>query len=124
MKKYILILLIFGIIGYNYIYQDHRDIETEPPKFIINSKSLHNQFSENPSYFQKKYLNKTIEVSGVITDKNANNLTIDDKVFCQFPDNNQNIPDNKLPITVKGRVIGYDDFLEQVKLDQCSIIKK
>ncbi|WNH07871.1 hypothetical protein [Thalassobellus suaedae] len=73
---------------------------------------------------KKKYLNKTIEINGSITEKNSDNLTIDDRVFCQLLNNTQNIPENNSPIIVKGRVIGYDDLLELVKLDQCTILKK
>jgi hypothetical protein len=26
------------------------------------------------------------------------------------------------PVTVKGRVVGYDDLMAEIKLDQCSIL--
>lgn len=37
------------------------------------------------------------------------------KIFSELKANN--------PISVKGRCIGYDDLLEEIKLDQCSIVK-
>lgn len=125
MRKWIIILafvVIGGIIGYNYIYQDHRDIESEVAEFSVSSTEIALKFSEDATSAEQKFLNKTIEVSGLISDVTSNDITIDDNVFCQFTEVIKN--DNKLnsKIKIKGRVIGYDDLLEQVKLDQCTII--
>ncbi|RKE94995.1 OB-fold protein [Ichthyenterobacterium magnum] len=124
MKKYIALiaLILIIIIGYNYIYKDHRDIHKEQPKFTISSNNINAEFINNPVLSQEKYLNKTIEISGQVTEVNSNNITLDNKVFCLFT--NQIIKTIKKgeKVKIKGRVIGYDDLLEQIKLDQCSII--
>ncbi|AUP80823.1 OB-fold protein [Flavivirga eckloniae] len=125
MKKWItlIILIAFGIITYQYIYQDHRDIETEKPDFVVTAHAIGEEFANASLESEKKYLNKTIIISGVISEVNQNSLTLNDLVFCQF----NNAIDRSLKITskieIKGRVIGYDDLLEQIKLDQCVIIK-
>lgn len=126
MKKLKLILVIavaLGFIAYGYIYQDHRDIESEAPEFVLSSDKIASLFSENPSASEQKFLNKTVEVSGLISEVNSNEITIDDKVFCQFTENISNTIKPNSNIKIKGRVIGYDDLLEQVKLDQCAIIE-
>ena len=125
MRKWIIILaflVIGGIIGYNYIYQDHRDIESEVAEFSMPSSEIALQFSEDVTTAEQKFLNKTIEVSGLITDITTNDITIDDNVFCQFSNTLETALDKKDKVKIKGRVIGYDDLLEQVKLDQCTII--
>jgi predicted negative regulator of RcsB-dependent stress response len=125
MRKVIIILIILiiaAIVGYNYIYQDHRDIENEASAFVIPSTEIALLFNEDAISAEQKFLNKTIEVSGLISELNTNNLTIDDKVFCQFSDAVQTVLEKNENIKIKGRVIGYDDLLEQVKLDQCTII--
>lgn len=127
MRKWIIILaiiIIAAVIGYNYIYQDHRDIESEQAEFMISSSEINQLFSENSTSAEQKFLNKTIEVSGLITDINSNDITIDDSVFCQFSNNLETSLDKNENIKIKGRVIGYDDLLEQVKLDQCTIINQ
>lgn len=127
MRKWILILVIAivaAIFGYNYIYQDHRDIENEKAEFSMSSNEIANKFIDNTSAAEQKFLNKTIEVSGLITDINSNDITIDDKVFCQFSNNLETSIDKNESIKIKGRVIGYDDLLEQIKLDQCTIINQ
>jgi len=127
MRKWIIILVItvvVSIFGYNYIYQDHRDIESEQAEFTMTSSEINQLFSENSTSAEQKFLNKTIEVSGLITGINSNDITIDDSVFCQFSNNLETSLDKNENIKIKGRVIGYDDLLEQVKLDQCTIINQ
>lgn len=118
----LLILAIIGVVGYNYIYQDHRNIEKETAEFSMTALEVANLFKENAVDAEQKFLNKTIEVTGNVSDNNKTEITIDNQVFCQFlePINETQLNGN---IKIKGRVIGYDDLLEQVKLDQCSIIK-
>jgi hypothetical protein len=123
MKKWFIIILIcvIGFLVYKYVYQDHRNIANESSIYKITAIDISNEFEINSIASENKYLNKTIEVSGEISDKNSQNITIDDKVFCQFSSKIQTVTDTNI-IIVKGRFIGYDDLLEQVKLDQCLII--
>ncbi|WP_400076052.1 OB-fold protein [Winogradskyella sp. R77965] len=127
MRKWIIILVIIiiaAIFGYNYIYQDHRDIEKETAEFSITSSEIAARFSENSTEAEKTFLNKTIEISGAVSEISLNDLTIDDKAFCQFSSEiKETIIKVNSKIKVKGRVIGYDDLLEQVKLDQCVILE-
>lgn len=124
MRKYwiLIAIVIIAIVGYNYLYKDHRNIESEKVQFSLTAQQIHSEFKNDIDLSQDKYLNKTMEISGLVSEKNETEITIDDKVFCQFSKKitKQGIqPHSK--ITVKGRFIGYDDLLEQIKLDQCII---
>ena len=119
----LVIIVITIIIGYNYIYQDHRNINTEDAQFTLSSKSIKNKFSIDGVSAEKKFLNKTIEIKGDITEITNYDLTLDGNVFCQFTSKMPNNIKKNTSINIKGRCIGYDDLLEVVKLDQCSIIK-
>ncbi|WP_370478223.1 OB-fold protein [Tamlana flava] len=124
MKKW-LILVVFIIAGisiYAYLNKNHRDIASEASSFNLSSEKLIAEFSINPIDSEQKYLNKTIEVSGLMTNLNPDNLTLNDKVFCQFSNEIRQTPSNNSQIIIKGRFIGYDDLLEEIKLDQCTII--
>lgn len=126
MKKWILlaVLAVISILTYNYIYQNHRDINKEKAEYNLTSVEILKKFSTDPDNSEKKYLDKTIEVIGKITDQTENTITLDHIVFCQFNTNiNIQLKDN-YQIKIKGRFIGYDDLLEQIKLDQCNIINK
>jgi len=114
-------LLIVALIGYNYIYQDHRDIENEVAQYETTSNEISLEFSENLKRATSKYLNTTIEVSGKVSEQDGSTITLEDKVFCQFTEAIQNTTELNSDLKIKGRVIGYDDLLEQVKLDQCII---
>ena len=83
---------------------------------------MFDEFIDNSKQAEYKYLNQTITVSGVITSFNTENIMINNKIFCKFDNivNKININDS---IVVKGRCIGYDELLEEIKLDQCSIVK-
>ena len=122
MKKWIILLIIIiaSSFLYLYIFQNHRDIASEASSFQLKSETLISAFSINQMDSEKKYLNKTIEVVGTVSDINKNYITLDETIICLF--NNLNSLDivNK-KIQIKGRFIGYDDLLEQVKLDQCTI---
>lgn len=117
----LLLLFVFALVTYNYVYQDHRNIETEKPDFMTSSIILSHEFLNNSMESETKYLNKTIVVSGIISEINQNNLTLKDNVFCQFNNTIDQSLKVKSEIEIKGRVIGYDDLLELIKLDQCVI---
>lgn len=127
MKKLLIIILILGLagfIGYKYVYQSHRDIQSEKAEFTIVATDLVKEFSENPDISSKKYLNKTIVVTGKLTEIEANSLMLDNASYCTF-DINHNISESSLNASyiIKGRCIGYDELLEVVKLDQATIVK-
>jgi hypothetical protein len=64
----------------------------------------------------------TIEISGVLTAVGDSTASLNNNIFCQFSGekNKLKVGENVL---VKGRFIGYDDLMEEVKLDKC-ILKK
>jgi len=124
MKKKIIALLVFigaGIIVYNYIFQEHRNIETEKSEYTLSSIEILNEFSIDPLKSEKKYLNKTIEVTGKITAHSDKSISLDNIVFCQFSTYIKKEIKNNTQIKIKGRFIGYDDLVEEIKLDQCII---
>ncbi|WP_248723881.1 OB-fold putative lipoprotein [Seonamhaeicola sp. ML3] len=124
MRKYVILLLIvlFALIGYNYLYQDHRDITAETPEFVLTAETLSNEFSNAPIEAEKQYLNKTIEISGTITEVEIDYLVMNENIFCRFKQGEKLSPSKGLKSKIKGRLIGYDDLLEEVKLDQCTIL--
>jgi len=63
-----------------------------------------------------------IELSGKVTNVGGTNAVVNGNVFCQFSDEKISLEDGEYVI-VKGRFIGYDDLMEEVKMDKC-ILKK
>ena len=126
MKKWTIVLilifvLIAGYLLYSYVYQSHRDIASEKGVFTVTVDVIYQEFKTDEQKANVKYLDKTIDVYGKISsiDSEENTIVLDDKMFAVFKDK---MPANlkvASEIKIKGRFIGYDDLLGELKMDQC-----
>lgn len=110
--------LLYGYYGF--LYKDVRDISSETSAFTIAAKELSDEYSADTANADTKYLNKTIELAGLVTDVKDSLLILNHKVVCSFDAALGNTVINK-NISVKGRCIGFDELFGEVKLDQCTI---
>jgi len=129
MKKKI--IFAFAIItagcafaAYKFLYREHRDISTENATFSISVKTLEQEFLANDSLANAKYADKTIEVNGKITNTDAasNSITIDEKLEAVLSVKDKNLQLQQ-QVHIKGRFVGYDDLLGELKMDQVSLLK-
>lgn len=128
MKKKIYILLTFiaivvaGFFAARYYAYNagRRDIQSEEIAFTQTAKNITQEFTSNTNASNKKYLEKPVAVSGKVTMVNNTEVIIDNSVNCSLSKPNSSIK-NGQSITIKGRVVGYDDLLGEVKMDQCNI---
>ncbi len=126
MKKKIsiaVVVLALGAFGiYKYAYKSQRNISTEKAEIETNAKSLESEFLMNDSLANVKYLDKTINIYGKITniDLKTKSIVLDEKVYITFLENIS--PTLKLQnnVKVKGRFIGFDDLLSEFRIDQAS----
>ena len=125
MKKTIIIfffLLILIAIGTClYTYTDHRDIANEKGSYTIAATEIFTEFQTNESSANTKYLDKTIEVTGDLSsiDIATKSVVINNKLFATFKDEIPKTLQTNSKIKIKGRFIGYDALLEELKMDQC-----
>ena len=125
MKKKLLIVLviviIFGFAGYKYVYKDHRDVSSEEASFKITLADLKADFEKNDSVANTKYLDKAIAIYGEVTslDLATNEIIVDSNLSATIKGKVNVKKGDK--VTVKGRFIGYDDLLEEYKMDNCVI---
>lgn len=126
-KKTVFIIATVGIIVfcfYTYIYKNHRDIKSEKSDFEITVQQMHTEFIEDESLATARYLDKTIEVSGVVVaiDTMQSTITMDDEKLIGLL-SKTTLFSAKLgdKIIIKGRFLGYDNLFEQLKLDQVTI---
>ena len=128
MKKKIVLFCIVFIIGayllYQYIYKEHRDISTEKASFAISVVELKKEYNENDSLANVKYLDKTIQIHGSITNIDLSNkmVTIDSSLTAIIKGENASLKIYD-KLNIKGRFIGYDDLLEEFKMDECTVIE-
>jgi tRNA_anti-like len=127
-KKLIISLAAVLILGaaaayvyYGVLYKEGRNIAQEEAAVALPAAKLVEAYTANQQKADSLYLNKTIEVQGVVTAAQDSVLTVGGTVFCSF----DQLPDktslNKT-VTVKGRCIGFDELFGEVKLDQCTLL--
>ena len=125
-KKLLIALVILAIIafaGYKFIYKEHRDISNEDASFTLSVAELQKQFTADYNNANSKYADKTILVSGTITsvDASANTIIVDEKLSAVMKDKISGELSPSKTIKIKGRFVGYDDLLEELKMDQTTI---
>lgn len=117
----IVVLLALGFIGYKYVYHSHKDISNASSDFSLTVNQMVSEFTSNENEANKKYLDKVISIQGKVSqvDLATKTMVIDNKATLIFSD----IPKVKVGdnVHVKGRFLGYDELLEELKLDQCSL---
>jgi len=123
--KIVLVVLLMGIIAffgaryYAYHY-GQRDLQSEETKFTVTSSEIVNEFVTNVAVANQKYLEKPIVVTGKVTTVSGNNVLLDQSINCTFEKADLSIKENQT-LNVKGRVIGFDDLLGELKMDMCNL---
>ena len=121
----VLSTIIIGSLLFFYVYKEHRDIGQEEAIFTISVDELHKQFQINDSLANALYADQTILISGLVTyvDKVNDAVILNEKLFLTFNSaDGLDIQPQKL-VKIKGRFVGYDDLMEELKMDQCILIK-
>lgn len=118
-----IVLVIFCCIKF-YVYKDHRDINSESASFTVSVTQLHNEFLKDANASTKKYADKTIETYGTITslDLESNTIVLDKKLSVTMVDKISRDLKIDQKVKIKGRFVGYDDLLEELKMDQSKIL--
>jgi hypothetical protein len=124
LKISILVLLLAVGVFFSARYYAYnggkRDLKSEEAAYSLTAKEFVAKFVANELEANKKYLEKPVAISGKITSVNNKEIILDEVVVCVLT-----AVDSKLivgqTIVIKGRVIGYDDLMGSVNMDQCSI---
>lgn len=131
MKRKILIIVlgivVLGSVGYAYINREHRDIATATVAHTVTSQELAVAFQNNEEQAVATYLNTVIEVSGAITAASASVIELSSGISAQLQEPLTEAQEDKTKnspqVTLRGRCIGYDSLLEEVRLDQAFIVE-
>ena len=115
-------LILFLIASYQYVMKSGgRNLQTETASFSITATELTSEFSKNVAVASKKYTEKAIQIKGLVTDMSNNQVILNGTVICQFE--KKPIIKSGQTIIIKGRFVGFDDLLGELKLDQCYLIQ-
>jgi hypothetical protein len=130
-KKILLAVLVLVVIAVSYglyqWYKPHRNVQNEEA-VIVTAPALYKAFQANEK--DPRYLDKAIQVSGVITETKTNQagktvciLQTDDLIFginCTFTKNTTLQPQQQ--VTIKGLCTGYLSGADVVLID-CDLVK-
>ncbi|MEN8818840.1 MAG: hypothetical protein ABF319_04960 [Polaribacter sp.] len=120
-NKFILLVLAVccsGWITYSYLMKPTASIESRQVAFTGTAAEFSPKVQENAN----EWLNSIVVLEGVVTSKDENGITLNNRIYCQFS-TRQKIVVAEQTLQIKGRFIGYDDLLNELKLDQCIIQK-
>lgn len=116
-------VLLIAIVGFSSVYYvfngGARDLASEETAFSVTSQSILAEFAQNPQ--NKKYLDKAVVISGTVTAISPTEVTLDGSIICGLSVADSTIQKHQ-KIIVKGRVVGFDDLMGELKLDQSSCI--
>lgn len=116
----VLMVLVGGFIAYRITYKPHETIQEMKTDFKGTSVDLLKKVGQHPD----SWTNKTVEISGKVTQIDPKSFMIGSQIFCQKNTTIKQFGTLKIGETyqIKGRIIGYDDLLEELKLDQVILL--
>lgn len=124
-------IALSGILGGLYMYNmKHKDMAKAKPDFVISSTILQKEFEDDETLASAKFINKIIEVTGIIssvnpTENNGISVTLKtgsdfSSVICTFTVVKDTAMLNQgKEITIRGECSG---FLMDVLLNNCALI--
>lgn len=113
-----LILVVAVIVIYQVVTKPTPSLVDEVVLYEVNAVQFYQEFTQNQTGFQQKYINKAIGITGVITSVQDSIIVLNDKIVCIT----NNVPANlstDQSVRIKGRYIGYDDLFDNLKLNEC-----
>lgn len=110
------IAVVFGV--YKYLMQPPESIESKKVDITIRSEDFVAEIQKDFSVYE----DKIVVLTGSISSIEGTSIILDNQIYCQFKDDVSEMTfEENQKITIKGHVLGYDDLLEEVKLDECII---
>lgn len=112
-------VLLAGYFAYQYVYQAHDTVDDLELTYSGSAQNFTSVVQQSDSPF----LNSAVLIQGTITSITDQDLMLGSNIFCQLSPMTDLSTKNRIgdQITVKGRYIGYDELLEEIKLDQVEI---
>jgi hypothetical protein len=112
----VIAIIVFAV--YKYSMLPPTQIEDKKVDFTGTSQELLSKVQENAAEWQ----DKVVIISGKITSLDDKGFILSSSIYCQLKESSKvSTLSPEKEISLKGRVIGYDDLLEELKLDQCII---
>ena len=112
--------LVFAVYEYN---RPASNRTMESSTVAISAQELHSGFLSGDSLQCSEWLNQIVEVTGKVQSVEGATALLVPGVVCTFeesPDRSQCLEGSE--VTLKGRVLGFDDLFNEVRMDFCLVV--
>jgi len=112
--------LVFAVYEYN---RPASNRTMESSTVAISAQELHSGFLSGDSLQCSEWLNQIVEVTGKVQSAEGATVLLVPGVVCTFeesPDRAQCLEGSE--VTLKGRVLGFDDLFNEVRMDFCLVV--
>ena len=118
-------LIVVTAVAYFSYNKAHKDFLKAPVDYTIQSTKLFQKYQLDVSNANASFLDKVLLINGPIKEISYNMIILEGNIVCslgpsQTINSKLNLADE---ISIKGRCLGYDDLLEEVRIDNCSIMQ-
>jgi len=126
-KSKLIITIVLFVLSISLGWYINSLLTTKPQKAIDIKPKFHGTAEAFSSLVDKDmavWLQEVIEIQGNITSIEKDGVILNNHIYCQFdnPEKHKNLKENML-VSIKGKMIGFDELLMEIKLNQCIIIK-
>ena len=123
-SRTVLFMALFTIItliaAYKVTYKAHDTMDDLVSEFAGKASEFVVLISDD----QLHWNGSVVELSGKITELHEKGIQLEQNIYCLYgPGEMKTDLHTGQYITIRGRVIGYDDLLEELKLDKAIILK-
>ena len=112
----LLTAIVFG--GSKYLFSAPTKAGDTTPEFIGQAQ----EFSYLVTHDLSFWVNKVVQLTGQVSEVTEDGILINGTIYCQFdnPVKLKTIAKNQ-SLTIKGKMVGFDELLMEIKLSQCII---
>ncbi len=123
----VIIVLAAGYVWFFVYNKAHTDYATEESHYVGHADSLHQIASDNQVEFHQEFINKAVEIEGVVKEVGLTRFTLGSGMICALDSAYiQYMPKVGDTVMIKGRVVGTDEDILTAdilcNLDQCIFI--
>ena len=108
--------IVFG--GFRYLFSAPTKPADTAPEFMGPAQEFSYLVTDDLAF----WINKVVQLTGEVSEVTEDGILINGTIYCQFDDPVilKTITKNQR-LTIKGKVVGFDELLMEIKLSQCII---
>lgn len=116
----ILVLALGSLIAYKVAYKPHKTVSDLKVAFSGTAETFFNTIKNGDTILK----DAAIQLTGKVTNSDEKGITLNNTIYCLLEDGIKHSTISKgKKVTIKARYMGYDDLLEEIKLDKTIILK-